>query len=115
MCGVFHTPSILVVEVKVNEPSHVGNYIGICETHMPPEVGLNVQNVDISLISVSDPFSPPQMEEDSLPLSNCVSVSSRLEPRQLSVEDSSSDRVGYVLQDTAVRPRNLRSKGIMAF
>lgn len=82
---------------------------------MPPKVGLNVQNIDISLIIVSDPLSPPQMEDDSLSLSRCVSVSSRPEPHQLSVENSSSDWVGDVLHDTDVRPRNLWSKGIMAF
>ncbi|KAG5528151.1 hypothetical protein RHGRI_028928 [Rhododendron griersonianum] len=89
----FHMPGLLAVEVKVKESSSVVNCLGIPETLMPPEVCIGVQDVDVPMVNVSYPLSPPQMGS----LSNCVFVSPMLEPRHLSFEDSSSDRVGDVL------------------
>ncbi|KAG5562262.1 hypothetical protein RHGRI_005104 [Rhododendron griersonianum] len=58
---------------------------------------------------------PSSTEEGPLSSSSCVTASPVLEPRQLSFEDSLSDRDGDVLQGTASGPCNLRTKRIVAF
>ncbi|XP_058216416.1 uncharacterized protein LOC131327328 [Rhododendron vialii] len=112
----FHMASLSAVVVKVKEDSSV------------------VKDVEVPLVSVSDPISPPLMEDDPLPLSSCVSdptsppqmeddslsMSSRVscspmpEPYQFSIQDSVFDRVGDSLHDTASGPQNLNSERIMA-
>ncbi|KAI8542511.1 hypothetical protein RHMOL_Rhmol08G0143700 [Rhododendron molle] len=62
----------------------------------------------------TSPFSmiegPPSSSQFS-----CVTTSPMLQSRQLSFEVSLSDKVGDYLQNTASRPRNLRTKRIMTF
>lgn len=107
-------PSLSTVEVKVKESSSDSKFVGVPETHMPPQVCLHAQDVDVPMASVLGSPCPPNEKDDRLSPSSYVSTSPVNELPQLSVEASSSDRFGDVPQDTAAGPRNLRSKRIRA-
>lgn len=105
--------SLSVVEVRVKVPSPVDNHCGIPKVRVSSKDCLCTQDLDTLMVNVSDPPSALQMQEVSSPLSSCVSSSPMPESYQFSLEESSTDRVGDVL-DTATRPRNLQSKRVMS-
>lgn len=68
-----HMPSLSAVEVKVKESSSDSMFVGVPETHMPPQVCLHVQDVDVPMASVLGSPCPPNEEDDRLSPSSCVS------------------------------------------
>lgn len=108
------------MEVKVLEPSLTDNHPCSPDGYMSQEVCVEVLVVDNPLVREHDFSSPSRMEvEEEIPFSpiSCVTVSPIPDHHQLSIEESSSDRVGGEddCQDSALRPQNLQAKRIVAF
>lgn len=68
--------------------------------------------VDTTSDGSSKPLITSQMEHDSSHLLSCASAPPMPEHDQLNNVESSSNRLGGSLEETAMGPRNLRTKRI---
>lgn len=111
----FHMPSHSAVEVKVKEPSLTVNQPCNPDPQKSHEGCNDALESDHLLVGVPDLLSPSRMEvveEFPSSPSSCVIVSPTPE---LSLEDSSSNKIGDDLKDSISGPPNLLAKRIVAF
>ncbi|KAG5566502.1 hypothetical protein RHGRI_002158 [Rhododendron griersonianum] len=113
----FHMASLSAVEVKVQEPSLIVSQPCSLDGHVSQEVCVDVLEGDTPLVSVSDLPSPSYMEvvkEIPSSPSSCVTDSSASDHHKLSLEDTPSNGVEDGFQNSALGPRNLRAKRVVA-
>ncbi|KAI8573653.1 hypothetical protein RHMOL_Rhmol01G0293800 [Rhododendron molle] len=113
----FHMASLSAMEVKLQESSLIVSQPCSLDGHVSQEVCVDVLEGDTPLVGVPDLPSPSYMEVvEEIPSSpsSCVTDSSASDHHKLSVEDSSSDGVEDGFQDSALVPRNLRARRVVA-